>query len=80
MLICKGYEQLTPIYDNVSGTSKNKLSEYGHQIFNVFQISQIVSGKGSKCMYLEVRQSLSKGAAQIAPPPVVSILTEEYGI
>ena len=45
-----------------------------------FQISQIVSGKGSKCMYLEVRQSLSKGAAQIAPPPVVSILTEEYGI
>ena len=36
ILIYKGYEQLTPIYDNVSGTSKNKLSQYGHQIFNVF--------------------------------------------
>ena len=36
MLIYKGYEKLTPIYDNVSGTSKNKLSQYGHQIFNVF--------------------------------------------
>ena len=30
------YEQLIPIYDNVSGTSKKKLSQYGHQKFNVF--------------------------------------------
>ena len=30
------YEQLTPIYGNVSGTSKKKLLQYGHQIFNVF--------------------------------------------
>ena len=36
MLIYKGYEQLTLIYDNVSGTSKNKLSQYGHRLFNVF--------------------------------------------
>ena len=36
MLIYRGYEQLTPIYDNVSGTSKKKISQYGHQIFNVF--------------------------------------------
>ena len=36
MLIYKGYEQLKPIYDNVSGTSKKELSQFGHQINNVF--------------------------------------------
>ena len=35
-LINSEYELLTPIYDNVSGTSKRKLSHSGHQIFNVF--------------------------------------------
>ena len=54
MLIYKGYDQLTLIYENVSGTSKNKSSQYDHQIFNVyiyFQISQIVSERG-QCMIL----------------------------
>ena len=36
MLICRGREQLKPIYDNVSGTSKKELSQFGHQIYNVF--------------------------------------------
>ena len=36
MLIYRGHEQLKPIYNNVSGTSKKKLSQFGHQIYNVF--------------------------------------------
>ena len=38
MLIYRGHEQLRPIYDNVSGTSKIELSQFGHQIHNVFSI------------------------------------------
>ena len=47
LLIYRGHEQLKPIYDNVSGTSKNELSQFGHQIHNVFSNIAIVSGKGS---------------------------------
>ena len=36
MLIYRAYEQLTAFYDNVSGTSKKELSQFGHHIFNVF--------------------------------------------
>ena len=36
MLIYRAHEQLKPIYDNVSGTSKKELSQFGHQIYNVF--------------------------------------------
>ena len=53
MTIYRAYEQLTPVYDNVSGTSKKILSQSGHQIFDVF--SRIVSGKVSmsvKCIYI----------------------------
>ena len=39
MLIYRAYEQLTPIYDNVSSTGKKYLT--------YFPILQIVSGKGS---------------------------------
>ena len=47
MLIYRGYEQLTPIYDNVSGTSKKELSQFGQQINNLF--SNIVN-----CFWKEV--------------------------
>ena len=36
MLIYRGHEQLKPIYNNVSGTSKKELSQFGYQIYNVF--------------------------------------------
>ena len=36
VLIYSEYEQLTQIYDNVFGTNKKKVSQYCHQIFNVF--------------------------------------------
>ena len=36
MLIYRGHGQLTPIYDNCSGSSKNKLSQFGHHIFYIF--------------------------------------------
>ena len=38
MLIYEEYEQLIPIYDNVFGTGKTELSQFGHQINNVFSI------------------------------------------
>ena len=44
VLIYSEYEQLTPMYDNVSGTSyRNVVTKY----LTYFPISQIVSGKGS---------------------------------
>ena len=42
MLIYRGHEQLKPIYDNVSGTSK-----IYNQIYNVFSNIANRSGKGS---------------------------------
>ena len=36
MLIYRGHEQLKPIYDNASGTSKKELSQFGHQINHVY--------------------------------------------
>ena len=36
MRIYKGHEQLKPIFDNICQTSKNELSQFGHQIYNVF--------------------------------------------
>ena len=52
MLIYRAYEQLTPIYDNVSATGKKYLSQSGHQIFDVF--SSIVSGKGAMTLVHKV--------------------------
>ena len=46
MLIYKGYEQLTPIYANVYGTSKTYYRNMVTKYLTYFQISQIVSGKG----------------------------------
>ena len=36
MLIYRGHKQLKTIYDNVSGTSRKELSQFGHQIYNLF--------------------------------------------
>ena len=46
MLIYRTYEQLTPIYDNVSGTGSRKLSRIGHHFFNVFCIVVVCLWKG----------------------------------
>ena len=48
VLIFSEYEQLTPIYDNVSGTSKRNYRNMVTKYLTYFPISQIVSGKGSR--------------------------------
>ena len=59
MLIYRGHEQLKPIYDNVSGTSKKELLQFGHQIYNVFSNivnsfwkGVIVSVLSYQCVYV----------------------------
>ena len=49
MIIYRAYEQLTPFYDDVSGTSKPKLSPRVSQCLAYFTISQFFSGKSSLC-------------------------------
>ena len=48
MLIYEGYEEVTAIYDNVSGTSTKTYCNMVTKYLKYFQISQIVSGQGSQ--------------------------------
>ena len=36
MIKCRSYEQLTAFYNNVSGTTKRKLSQSGHNFFSTY--------------------------------------------
>ena len=53
MLIYRGHEQLTPIYDNCSGTSNKELSQFGHHIFNVFSDIANCFWKGVIVLYFQ---------------------------
>ena len=44
MIICRAYEQLTPVYDNVSGTSKDGYHKAVTKFSTYFPVSQIDSG------------------------------------
>ena len=66
MVIYGAYEQLTPFYDNVSGTGKKKLSRSGHTMFNVFYYiancfwEVLIVSSGKQCIYmLQYREGLS---------------------
>ena len=60
VLIYSEYEQLTQIYNNVSGTSKKKLSQYGHQIFNVFSNIANCFWKGVKEPFPEISDDIAE--------------------
>ena len=51
MLIYRAYEQLTPIYDNISATGKKNCHKVVTKYLTYFPISQLVSGKGSMILW-----------------------------
>ena len=54
MLIYRAYEQLTPFYDNVSGTNKEESSQFAHHnyIVHIFQNHKLFLGRGQYIIHL----------------------------